>query len=97
MSKELIKQPCRGVMCQHPEVFDAVSFLDKMQYHLNWRCPICQKELMYRDLLLETYFREVCDNRSLVYAFWNKRETTKLPDMTSSGEISLVSEIITLE
>ena len=53
-NKAVITNPCRSNLCSHPEVFDLVFFLEKMQYYLKWPCPVCTKFITYESLELDT-------------------------------------------
>ncbi|XP_028907368.1 E3 SUMO-protein ligase PIAS3-like isoform X2 [Ornithorhynchus anatinus] len=55
----LVSIPCRAVSCSHIQIFDAVPFLQRNEEEETWKCPICDQEILYRNLVIDEYFFKV--------------------------------------
>ncbi|CAA7258697.1 unnamed protein product [Cyclocybe aegerita] len=54
-----ISTPCRSFKCVHPQCFDATSWFTMMEQTTTWLCPVCERILDHRDLILDGYFEEI--------------------------------------
>jgi len=66
LTQERLREPARGVHCQHLQCFELEAFLvttAAMPFHRRWRCPICDSPLPPEKLALcdltRTFLREV--------------------------------------
>jgi len=51
-----ISTPCRSEKCVHPQCFDATSWFTMMETTTTWLCPVCERVLDYKDLIIDGYF-----------------------------------------
>ncbi|XP_038596237.1 E3 SUMO-protein ligase PIAS3-like [Tachyglossus aculeatus] len=56
LTQGLVSVPCRAVSCSHVQIFDAVPFLQRNEEEETWRCPVCDQEVVYRNLVVDEYF-----------------------------------------
>ncbi|KAF8971367.1 PINIT domain-containing protein [Flammula alnicola] len=54
-----ITTPCRSSKCVHPQCFDATSWFTMMEQTTTWLCPVCERTLDHKDLILDGYFDEI--------------------------------------
>lgn len=58
--------PARGTCCTHARCFDLKAFVavNKQTSNLNlrWNCPVCQKLLLPKDLIVDTFVKEIVDS-----------------------------------
>ncbi|KAF8168157.1 PINIT domain-containing protein [Crassisporium funariophilum] len=54
-----ITTPCRSSKCVHPQCFDATSWFTMMEQTTTWLCPVCERTLDHRDLIIDGYFDEI--------------------------------------
>ncbi|KDR84933.1 hypothetical protein GALMADRAFT_149463 [Galerina marginata CBS 339.88] len=54
-----ITTPCRSSKCVHPQCFDATSWFTMMEQTTTWLCPVCERMLDHRDLIMDGYFDEI--------------------------------------
>jgi E3 SUMO-protein ligase PIAS1 len=59
-----MKEPCRSKKCEHLQCFDGLLFLQANELNEtgNWTCPVCAKEILLEDLLLDGYFMDIVRN-----------------------------------
>ena len=58
--------PVRGIRCQHPEVFDLLSYVRECEVSQRWCCPVCGTDLAFADLALD--YTVYCDIRQRLCA-----------------------------
>ncbi|KAF8905529.1 PINIT domain-containing protein [Gymnopilus junonius] len=54
-----ISTPCRSSKCVHPQCFDATSWFTMMEQTTTWLCPVCERVLDHKDLIMDGYFEEI--------------------------------------
>jgi len=54
-----IATPCRSSKCVHPQCFDATSWFTMMEQTTTWLCPVCERTLDHKDLVMDGYFDEI--------------------------------------
>ncbi|KAH9486987.1 E3 SUMO-protein ligase pli1 [Psilocybe cubensis] len=54
-----IVTPCRSSKCVHPQCFDATSWFTMMEQTTTWLCPVCERTLDHKDLIMDGYFDEI--------------------------------------
>lgn len=54
-----IVTPCRSSKCVHPQCFDAHSWFTMMEQTTTWLCPVCERTLDHKDLIMDGYFDEI--------------------------------------
>jgi len=63
ISLEKLKSPARGKSCDHLRCFDLNSFVSvnrqTSNINLRWMCPICQRLLLPKDLVIDDYIGEI--------------------------------------
>ncbi|KAF7315285.1 hypothetical protein MIND_00042900 [Mycena indigotica] len=59
ISSARIIVPCRSAKCAHSQCFDAGSWYALMEQTTTWFCPICQKILDWRELIVDGLFAEI--------------------------------------
>ncbi|XP_065570850.1 E3 SUMO-protein ligase PIAS2-like isoform X2 [Artemia franciscana] len=57
--------PCRPTTCSHLQCFDASLFLQMNERKPTWMCPVCDKTILYDNLVIDGYFTKVLDSRLL--------------------------------
>ncbi|XP_038628952.1 E3 SUMO-protein ligase PIAS3-like isoform X2 [Tachyglossus aculeatus] len=62
LEEELVSMPCRAVSCSHVQIFDAVPFLQKNEEEETWKCPVCDQEILFENLVIDEYFLIVLHN-----------------------------------
>jgi len=45
--------PCRSLKCVHPQCFDITSWYTMMEQTTTWLCPVCERQLDYRELIID--------------------------------------------
>ena len=45
--------PCRSFKCVHPQCFDITSWYSMMEQTTTWLCPVCERQLDYRELIID--------------------------------------------
>jgi E3 SUMO-protein ligase PIAS1 len=63
-----INTPCRSSRCVHSQCFDATSWFSVMEQTTTWLCPVCERVLDSKDLIIDGYAYPLA-NASLV--FWS--------------------------
>lgn len=56
--------PCRGIACTHNQCFDAASYLELQQQAPTWTCPICNRPLVWDNLVLDQYVDDILRDTS---------------------------------
>jgi E3 SUMO-protein ligase PIAS1 len=51
-----IETPTRSSKCVHSQCFDATSWFSVMEQTTTWLCPVCEKMLDCKDLIVDGYF-----------------------------------------
>lgn len=59
LSYMLLKDPCRGVKCNHIQCFDATSYLQLQEQGPQWVCPICNNPAPYEQLAVDEYVKDI--------------------------------------
>ncbi|KAG7450572.1 uncharacterized protein BT62DRAFT_927854 [Guyanagaster necrorhizus] len=54
-----VQTPCRSSKCVHPQCFDATSWFSMMEQTTTWLCPVCEKVLDHKDLIIDGYFDSI--------------------------------------
>ncbi|EKM83924.1 hypothetical protein AGABI1DRAFT_67004 [Agaricus bisporus var. burnettii JB137-S8] len=54
-----VATPCRSSKCVHSQCFDATSWYSMMEQTTTWLCPVCEKQLDYKELIIDGYFDEI--------------------------------------
>jgi len=57
-----ITTPCRSSKCVHPQCFDATSWFTMMEQTTTWLCPVCERTLDHKDLIIDGYFDEILND-----------------------------------
>lgn len=48
-----INTPCRSSRCVHSQCFDATSWFSVMEQTTTWLCPVCERVLDCKDLIID--------------------------------------------
>ncbi|TFK77150.1 hypothetical protein BDN72DRAFT_807638 [Pluteus cervinus] len=54
-----IVTPSRSSKCVHAQCFDATSWLAVNEQTTTWLCPVCERVLEHKDLIIDGYFDEI--------------------------------------
>ncbi|KAJ6575057.1 PINIT domain-containing protein [Mycena capillaripes] len=54
-----VNTPCRSRKCTHSQCFDATSWFSVMEQTTTWLCPVCERTLDSKDLIIDGYFDEI--------------------------------------
>jgi len=54
-----VNTPCRSRKCTHSQCFDATSWFSVMEQTTTWLCPVCERTLDHKDLIIDGYFDEI--------------------------------------
>ncbi|KAK2461956.1 hypothetical protein APHAL10511_006419 [Amanita phalloides] len=54
-----IDTPARSSRCVHSQCFDATSWFSVMEQTTTWLCPVCERVLDSKDLIVDGYFDEI--------------------------------------
>lgn len=54
-----VATPCRSLKCVHSQCFDVTSWYSMMEQTTTWLCPVCERQLDYRELIIDGYFDEI--------------------------------------
>ncbi|KAG5638656.1 hypothetical protein H0H81_011208 [Sphagnurus paluster] len=54
-----VNTPCRSSQCVHSQCFDATSWFSVMEQTSTWLCPVCERVLDSKDLIIDGYFDEI--------------------------------------
>ena len=50
-----VKLPCRSSKCVHRQCFDATSWYAVNEQTTTWLCPVCERQLEDKDLIIDGY------------------------------------------
>ncbi|XP_068211422.1 E3 SUMO-protein ligase PIAS2-like [Palaemon carinicauda] len=62
LSRLRIKLPCRASTCTHLQCFDAATYLKLNECKPKWSCPVCYQPALYKNLVIDGYFKKVIDD-----------------------------------
>ncbi|KAI0512689.1 PINIT domain-containing protein [Xylaria bambusicola] len=62
LSYARLSTPCRSVLCQHIQCFDAASYLQLQEQGPQWLCPICNQAAPFENLAVDEYVRDILEN-----------------------------------
>ncbi|XP_025193283.1 E3 SUMO-protein ligase PIAS1-like [Melanaphis sacchari] len=65
LSKLRMNIPAKSANCRHLKCFDAYTFLKMNENKPTWRCPICYKPCLFKDIIIFDYFLEILRNPRL--------------------------------
>ncbi|KAF8213099.1 PINIT domain-containing protein [Mycena galopus ATCC 62051] len=54
-----VNTPCRSRKCTHSQCFDATSWYSVMEQTTTWLCPVCERALDPKDLIVDGYVDEI--------------------------------------
>ncbi|KAI2642555.1 hypothetical protein GGS21DRAFT_177964 [Xylaria nigripes] len=61
LSYTRLRTPCRSVLCNHIQCFDASSYLQLQEQGPQWICPICNKSALFDSLAIDEYVKDILD------------------------------------
>ena len=76
LSAMRMRVPCRSIVCNHNQCFDATSFLQLQEQAPQWSCPICNKFFTFEALAVDEYVKDI------LRRFPNVDQVTIEPDGT---------------
>ncbi|GAP88522.2 putative zinc finger domain-containing MIZ-type [Rosellinia necatrix] len=56
-----LRTPCRSILCNHIQCFDASSYLLLQEQGPQWICPICNQPAPFENLAIDEYARDILD------------------------------------
>ncbi|KAJ7900293.1 PINIT domain-containing protein [Mycena olivaceomarginata] len=59
-----VNTPCRSRKCTHSQCFDATSWYSVMEQTTTWLCPVCERTLDPKDLIVDGYVDEILKTSS---------------------------------
>ncbi|KAI1368510.1 hypothetical protein F5Y08DRAFT_296007 [Xylaria arbuscula] len=62
LSYTRLSTPCRSVLCQHIQCFDANSYLQLQEQGPQWLCPICNQPAPFENLAVDEYVKDILAN-----------------------------------
>ena len=66
ISLNKIQVPAHGTACDHIRCFDLAAFVSvnrcTSNINLRWTCPICQKTVFPKDLIVDSYVKEIVES-----------------------------------
>ncbi|KAK3911103.1 E3 SUMO-protein ligase PIAS2 [Frankliniella fusca] len=65
LGKMRMTTPCRASTCIHLQCFDASLYLLMNERKPTWICPVCDKECLYDNLVIDGYFQDVIQSGKL--------------------------------
>ncbi|XP_055708340.1 E3 SUMO-protein ligase PIAS1 isoform X2 [Phlebotomus papatasi] len=65
LGKMRMTTPCRASTCSHLQCFDACLYLQMNERKPTWNCPVCDKQAIYENLVIDGYFQEVIASKNL--------------------------------
>ncbi|KAJ1530595.1 hypothetical protein ONE63_005477 [Megalurothrips usitatus] len=65
LGKMRMSTPCRASTCIHLQCFDASLYLLMNERKPTWICPVCDKECLYDNLVIDGYFQDVIQSGKL--------------------------------
>lgn len=57
--------PCRASTCNHLQCFDASLYLLMNEKKPTWNCPVCDKQAIFENLVIDGYFEQVLQSHFL--------------------------------
>ncbi|XP_025190400.1 E3 SUMO-protein ligase PIAS1-like [Melanaphis sacchari] len=60
-----MKLPFRGLKCVHLQCFDPISFLQMNKLKGTWECPICKKQMKFKNIVIDEYFLKIIQSSEL--------------------------------
>ena len=83
LSAMRLSLPCRSVVCNHNQCFDAESFLLLQEQAPQWSCPICNKIFSFNALAVDEYVQDILQRFPQ-----STEQVTIEPDGTVMDEVS---------
>ncbi|XP_055688802.1 E3 SUMO-protein ligase PIAS1 isoform X3 [Lutzomyia longipalpis] len=65
LGKMRMSTPCRASTCSHLQCFDACLYLQMNERKPTWNCPVCDKQAVYENLVIDGYFQDVIASKNL--------------------------------
>lgn len=65
LGKLKMEFPCRSVTCSHIACFDASLYIQLNEKKAKWRCPVCDKPALFKNLMLDGLFMEIVSQVSI--------------------------------
>lgn len=59
LGKLKMKLPCRALTCTHIACFDALLYIQLNEKKPKWRCPVCDKPALFKNLVLDGLFMDI--------------------------------------
>lgn len=59
LGRARINIPSRGTLCKHIACFDLETYLKFNEKVQKWTCPICSKQILVKDLLIDEFFADI--------------------------------------
>jgi E3 SUMO-protein ligase PIAS1 len=66
LSYTRLRTPCRSVLCNHIQCFDASSYLQLQEQGPQWICPICNQSAPFENLAIDEYVRKILETSDSV-------------------------------
>lgn len=60
-----MKLPFRALKCVHLQCFDPISFLQMNKFKGTWECPICKKQMEFKNIVIDEYFLKIIQSFDL--------------------------------
>ncbi|TRM60207.1 PINIT domain-containing protein [Schizophyllum amplum] len=54
-----VTTPSRSTRCVHPQCFDAFMWFSVMEQTTTWLCPVCERQLDPKELMIDGYFDDI--------------------------------------
>ncbi|CAD5215988.1 unnamed protein product [Bursaphelenchus okinawaensis] len=55
----VMNYPSRSLDCSHLQCFDLVNFISVNEKKTNWKCPVCNKTVLFSRLRVDDYFGQI--------------------------------------
>ncbi|XP_014256966.1 E3 SUMO-protein ligase PIAS2 isoform X3 [Cimex lectularius] len=65
LGKMRMVTPCRPSTCLHLQCFDAFLYIQMNEKKPTWTCPVCDRQALYDNLVIDGYFQEVLNSQLL--------------------------------
>ncbi|XP_026287154.1 E3 SUMO-protein ligase PIAS4 isoform X2 [Frankliniella occidentalis] len=89
LGKMRMSTPCRASTCIHLQCFDASLYLLMNERKPTWICPVCDKECLYDNLVIDGYFQDVIQSGKLPS---DSHEIQLHPDGSWTGSVTVKKE-----
>ncbi|KAI1131574.1 hypothetical protein F5Y10DRAFT_52365 [Nemania abortiva] len=66
LSYTRLRTPCRSILCNHIQCFDASSYLQLQEQGPQWICPICNQPAPFENLAIDEYVRNILETSDSV-------------------------------